>query len=254
MLLMKELTFLILFFMVACGGGSSGSDNAIEMETDLGLEAIINNQSLTCSPLSGSSCPEGIGRIFIQSGENPQAFVLCTGFLIGPNRFVTNGHCISRAMDCPRAFVTFPSTSGPVSAQCSRLIQTYYDEDNFPDSQDITILELDRNLSVRTLPVSSRDAQEGESYSVWVMDHFNILEARLTEYECQFEGDGFTEEYSNCPVIQGNSGSPIMDNQDNVVSIIWGSTLDRSVGASFDLGERRELDSFAFGYGLEVLR
>lgn len=224
------------------------------METELGIQTILQNQALSCSPLSGSSCPEGVGRVLIQSETNPQEFILCTGFLITPDQVVTNGHCLSRTKDCARTYVIFAGSNAPVTARCDSLIKTYYDETDFSSSQDISVFSLNQKLNLRPFQVASEDAEAGEKYSVWVMDHFNILEARLTEFECRFEGEGLTEEYSSCPMVQGNSGSPILDGQGEAVSIIWGSSLDRSVGPDFDLMERRELGVFSFAYSLEVLR
>ena len=251
---MKRITLLLsLCFILSCGRNSS-TNNAMVMETELEIQTILENQSFSCAPVSGNSCPEGVGRVLVQSSTNPQQFILCTGFLISQTRMVTNGHCLSRSVDCERTFVTFPGKDGKLSARCSRFERTFYDEDNFLESQDITVFTIDRDLGLTPLSLSPTGAQENERYSIWAMDHFNLLEARLTEYECRYEEEGFTQEFSQCPVIQGNSGSPVLDNQGAAVSIIWGSTLDRTVDASFDLARRRELDTLSFAYGLEVLR
>lgn len=251
---MSQLPNLILLLLLACGGGSSGN-NAAVMETELGIQAIVDNQALSCAPLNGENCPEGVGRVFVQSENNPEEFILCTGFLIRPNRMVTNGHCLSRAVDCARTFVVFPRLGrGSVSAECTSLVQTFYDEDNFPQSRDITVFDLDQSLDLKLIQIATERARRGETYSVWAMDHLNILEARLTEYECIFEGDGFTEEYSRCPAIQGNSGSPILDSREEAVSILWGSSLNRSVDARLDLRARREVEAFSFAYDLQILR
>jgi len=49
----------------------------------------------------------------------------------------------------------------------------------------------------------------------------------------------------NCPVIHGNSGSPLVNNFDEIVGVIWGSTVDEEVDAKTDLVERRNLNDFA---------
>lgn len=251
--LMKYLGPILLLILSSCGGGGS-SNNAMVMETELAIETILENQVFECAPIQGSSCPEGVGRVLVQSPTNTREFILCTGFLIGNQRMVTNGHCLSRNEDCSRTYVTFPKGGTSVSARCSSIERTFYDENNFPQSQDITVFTLNQDPGVRPLRLSSNGAREEETYSVWAMDHFNLLAARFTEYQCRYEGDGFTEEFTRCPMIQGNSGSPVMDNQDMAVSIIWGSTLDRRVDASLNLEERRELESLSFAYGLDILR
>jgi hypothetical protein len=250
---MKLLTYLLPILLFSCGRGSTGK-NAAVMETELDIQEILLGQSLSCAPISGTSCPEGVGKIIVQSENNPEEFILCTGFLIGPDRVVTNGHCLSEVQDCSRAYVTFPHLGGSLSAKCSSINKTFYNEGDFSRSRDITVFAIDQKLPLRTLNIATQRAQQGDTYSIWSMDHINILESRLTEFECRYEGEGLTEEYSRCPVIQGNSGSPVVDGQDNAVSIIWGSSLDRSVGANIDLAQRRELEATAFAYSLQILR
>lgn len=224
------------------------------MESDFGMDFILLNQESSCASVSGSSCPEGVGRVFVRSRDDERQFTLCTGFLMSEDRMMTNGHCLSRSEDCPRTFVSFSSAGKSYSAQCSKLVKSYYNEENPAEGKDLTIFTLTEKIPVEPFRVSIKPAQKGECYSVWVMDHFNMLQARITELECLYEGQGLGEEYSGCPAIQGNSGSPIINDSGEVVSILWGSSLDRSVDANINLLERRSLSAFSYAYGLQFLR
>lgn len=246
---MRMLPFLSFLFLLACGGGDSGK-NAAVMETELDVATILQSQEFGCAPLSGSVCPEGIGRVFIQSAQRSGEFILCTGFLVGEDLLATNGHCLREEEECPRTFVTFPNGK---NARCSTIVRTYYDEEDFFNGRDLTLIRLDQNLGIRPIDIDRESVQRNEEYSVWVMDHFSIMTARLTEFECRYEGPGLTQEFSNCPVIQGNSGSPVLNNRGEAVSIIWGSNLTRDAGPGIPLSTRRDLEAMAFGTELQIL-
>ena len=49
----------------------------------------------------------------------------------------------------------------------------------------------------------------------------------------------------NCPVIQGNSGSPLVNSYGEIVGVVWGSTVDEEVDANFPLENRRNLNELA---------
>lgn len=49
----------------------------------------------------------------------------------------------------------------------------------------------------------------------------------------------------NCPVIHGNSGSPMVNNYNEIVGVIWGSTVDENIDADYDLYDRRLLNDYA---------
>ncbi|HXH31787.1 MAG TPA: serine protease [Bacteriovoracaceae bacterium] len=210
---------------------------------------LLENQTLDCDTVSGTRCPEGIAKVFVINPVNRNDSHLCTGFMNGSNRLVTNNHCVANEAECSNTFFSIYDGTGSQTARCKRIISTGNDEKPLENrAVDYTVLELDRSLpDLERLEIADSEPEIGETLTAWVMDHFEGgLRSRITELDCKALNRIDSLELGNCQAIQGNSGSPLLNSSNEVVGVIWGASLDESVKAEFPLEQRRARNENAY--------
>ena len=84
-----------------------------------------------------------------------------------------------------------------------------------------------------------------------------LFDRPSTFLECRVEK--LTPQYgvaqlSNCPVIAGNSGSPVLDKDQNVVGIIFASSNNHIRKPSDELGVRTKSDSKGFAFSIDYVQ
>jgi len=243
----KLLILLILsMLMVSCGQQQiSGSKKKVSM-TKTTLEKSLLKQEFECASLDGGACPTGIARLFIYNSEDPENSALCSGFLNGNNKIVTNNHCLSTLKECKNTYISIYNGESYENVRCESIIETKVDPGVLNQKGvDFTVLKINRSVNVKTFAVSQFTPYVGENLTAWVIDHVSLTKARITELNCSYRSKSNSMLLGNCPVIHGNSGSPLVNNFDEIVGVIWGSTVDEEVDAKTDLVERRNLNDFA---------
>lgn len=248
----KSLILLSLIFLISCSKGSS-SDNKRETRIDEAvIQEILENQNFECASLGGR-CPEGISRLFIVDSSDPNRSAVCSGFMVSQNRLVTNHHCVPNASACRNTFIATYTGTSHVTTRCKSIIKTEQDSNDPNDPArklDYTVMEVEDNYQSDFFNLSLNQAQPQDIIHSWVIDHTglddfpsNLFESRITEFECTVADQ--TERASllmlKCPIISGNSGSPALNTNGNVIGVIWGGSLG-TIDSSFDLETRRELD------------
>lgn len=255
MQLTKLLTLLMLsFILAACGRTGINGKKTISLNK-AEINKMLSQQTFECASLGGA-CPEGIARVFILNEKNPDKSSVCTGFLNGNNRLVTNNHCISTLQECKSTYISLYGSKGNESLRCKSIVKT--ENDKKPLSQksiDYTVLELDRSVSnISPFPLSRFSPYEGERLTSWVIDHMDRYQARITELSCTMSNRRYSLELKNCPAIHGNSGSPIVNDYGEVVAVIWGSTVDEEINEKTPLSERRSLSENGLSTELKYFR
>lgn len=210
------------------------------------LEKTLKTQQFECSSLNGASCPSGIARIFIYNSADPENSGLCSGFLNGKDKVVTNNHCLATLQECKNTYISIYNGDSYENVKCESIIQTKVDPGVLSQKGvDFTVMKIDRPVTIKTFAVSEFAPYVGENVTAWVIDHVSLSKARITELNCKYSSKSNSMILGNCPVIQGNSGSPLVNSYDEIVGVIWGSTVDETVDASTDLVDRRNLNEYA---------
>ncbi len=247
------LTLLLLTLLTSCGEPQRLRKRITIKEQD--LSSLLKEQSFECASLDNKDCPKGLARLFIYNPADEKDSATCSGFLNGNDRIVTNNHCVATAEECKNTYITIYNGSSYESVRCQKIIQTKVDSGPLKNKGiDYSVLEIDRKLNIATLPIATMEAQLGENLSAWVIDHLTLYHARITELNCTYTKKGNSLQLSYCPVIQGNSGSPLVNFYGEVAGLIWGSTVSDEIDGHFPLNERRELTDYAFATEVKLFR
>jgi S1-C subfamily serine protease len=75
-----------------------------------------------------------------------------------------------------------------------------------------------------------------------------MLESRITELRCHVKDQDTSASLvlEDCPVIEGNSGSPAVNTSGEVVGVIWGANAS-------DLTTQTDLTIRRSGYGIGIV-
>ncbi|WP_408095521.1 trypsin-like serine peptidase [Peredibacter sp. HCB2-198] len=256
----KPLFFLLSFllFQISCSKSSSSNRRETTIR-DEQINEIMDNQNFDCASINGKACPDGVVRLLIVNPENEDQSAVCSGFMIGTNRLVTNYHCLSTAAQCNNTYIAIYTGNSYTKTRCSSIVRSEQDVANPNDPTraiDYTVLETVDAYTGASFPLSHDDADIGDEIHVWVVDHTgldaippNLTDSRITEFECEvMDSARASLVMQNCPIISGNSGSPALNTRGDVVGVVWGGTATFS--SSLDLTFRRQLNEF--GLATEV--
>jgi V8-like Glu-specific endopeptidase len=256
-------SLMMLLLLTACGkGGKSSADKKIKLSPEM-MAQIMANQEIKCA--EAAFCPEGIVRIFTVNYDDAAKSSNCTGFLIGPDLVMTNSHCvyagkINLEKTCERIHFAFATRYGHTyQARCEEIIwrdprqngsSTYNEGD-----KDFALVKIDRYVPVKPLRLDKKELPVGSKVHPVVIDHIDLYTARLVKLDCfvdeSVESSGLVR-LSKCPVIGGNSGSAIVDDNGNVVAILFASNDPNVKKATDPLPYRKQATSFNLGFAFSM--
>lgn len=200
--LVKSIILLgILASFVSCGKSSGPGAAAKKITlTQEQINSIMDNQNFSCDDGGrNTSCPEAIARLFILNPYNPEESNVCSGFMIGQNRLVTNNHCVPSQEACRNTYIAIYHPHYYQRVGCRKILDSQNDSSSVYDTvesvaRDYTVLEIDQYWYGNTFKASSASADIGDSLDAWVVDHigldsesFNLTDARITRLECVVE-------------------------------------------------------------------
>ena len=257
---------LLIFFSVACSKSSSSSKRETTIQQE-DVSEIMNNQNFECASLGGS-CPSGMARLLIVNPTIPGQSAVCSGFMIGPNRLVTNHHCVPDQTFCNTTFVAIYAGSGRnyLSTRCKSVIRSEQDspDPNDPNrALDYAILETVNAFSGDVFELSNNLAGAGDLIHSWVIDHTgldevppNLFDSRVTELDCTVldQSSKASLVMEDCPIISGNSGGAALNTAGEVIGVIWGGTSTGTINSSIDLDIRRQLNELGLATEVNYLR
>ncbi|MBA2404387.1 MAG: trypsin-like peptidase domain-containing protein [Bdellovibrionales bacterium] len=254
------LILLSLTVIFAACGKPAEKDVSLKKEriSPEQMSLIIDSQNITCG--DQEFCPEGVARMFAINFEDVNTSSTCSAFLIAPDLVMTNSHCVygkklSLAKICSGLYFVFPHNGFSYSAQCSQIIwrdnrqqgrRHYRDGDN-----DFALIRLDQNIPLQPLKLRRGGLRAGAKVYPVVVDQVGGYTAKITKLECLVEKvmpKYGVVQLSGCPVISGNSGAPVMDEDFNVVGVIFASS-DNTIRKPSDeqsLRVRSHTKGFAF--------
>jgi V8-like Glu-specific endopeptidase len=245
---MKSLYIcLILILVYSCGQKKNYSPKIIILSS-IKIDDVLKKQKAKCAPVSGENCPSGIVRIFTRNQNDDKTFQLCTGILVDSNLIVTSSHCVSHQLDCDNTVMSVYMGNNLEYRTCKRFL--YGEEKNAYqgiDNVDYSVLEIDQVDGWGKITSKNiADSQIGDELRAWVVDHEDPYNFRITEIVCGLTGTGLSLELIRCPVISGNSGSPLFSKSHELAGIIWGGTTGGEVTVETDLKARRAMTYKAY--------
>lgn len=210
---------------------------------------FAEKQKVTCH--DQEACSASVGNFIVYSAtKNTNGlgysinFGNCTGSLIAEDLVVTNRHCFieknTKAGDaCSGVFVKFPKVREYPEqlAECKEIVFrpdiNPKNEDENIHSLDVAIIRLKNSVKRPALKISP----EGFKNNEWVTIHrFTTQEngSYLETLHCPVIQDAAIIETSrlashpfsafvylaNCPIIESNSGSPILDSRSSIKGVV----------------------------------
>lgn len=175
------------------------------------------------------NCPSGVALISVDN-------FACTGFLIKKNVLVTNRHCIPDSMtnksaSCASLTAYFPKTqyTAEWKSTCSKITKMG-PELLFQITPDFAVIELKDSAPFNAFSVSNLGILDKQSVYIYkvnpkstpteleVINCTNVLNSHLNPLAKS--SDSIVFSFLPCAVVQGNSGSPVVDQSGNVVAIL----------------------------------
>ncbi|MGZ6331434.1 MAG: trypsin-like serine peptidase, partial [Bdellovibrionota bacterium] len=226
------LVLATVFLAPGCGNGqqpdyfgqSDIPSNSIPAKSLSHAQSLAKNAVVSCS--DPANCHESIAFL---TETSPVNVSMCTSFLIAPDMVATNSHCIPDDLKAPgspctdRIWLTFPKVGALEGVQvgCSQVI--FASEHPQTVAPDYAFIQLDQpvqrkvlgfnhdgfadNLRVSIPKINPVDA----SFPLGSLEVARCKMIQNTYVLPSFDSDlRPTVAFSDCTVMHGNSGSPIL--------------------------------------------
>ena len=241
------VSFLCLMLIASCGGGGK-SVNKIKFSNEEKLTA--ENPAL----IPDYSFRNGMGLLLIKKSGS---LSVCTSFLVGPKLLMTNSHCISDislTQNCSETVaVHVKSDDGFKFRRCSRIISRS-EIGGETSKPDFAVIELNEDVSTTPMTMTREGVVEGTELTIESVDYSMMGESlygkkkisKCTPHTNTALGNYavpkssiiplFGDTFQSCKIIKGNSGSPVFNTSNKVVSVLF-ATIDKEE-LSRNLGRR----------------
>lgn len=229
-------TALLVFTLSACALDQTQHNTAKFSipTTSLDMARLIAISSLVeCH--DKSKCPDPVGMIVSASTDSVS---WCTGSLIAPDIMLTNTHCIpsdlqKNGSQCEgRVWLNFPENTANAREliECQEVMtvsfDSSYDLDRLPDDQDprldYAFVKMKKITSRKNYSIEGKGFGHGDKVTAFVVDPDKSTKDRMQGklYEVPCTVDQYTHPRTSrfddniflpkCPIIPGNSGSPLL--------------------------------------------
>lgn len=249
-LFIKSLN-VVLMSLIGVGLGASvwlGCNVTNKDQNDAGLAGSAQ-PPLAIQVFCGedSNCPEAVGLLLAKPNNAtdlkvvpnlPDPFMRCTAFLIAPNIAVTSGHCLPSDLRLDLASCNdriWFYLSGNEVAGCSQVLHvSKVDNKRGLKFPDYAFLLLDKNLNRKPLKFNHLGVSKNDWFQVWRAHSVTPHMVKIDSVRCQALAETvLTPDWTSsksavvaltsCPLIQGNSGSPVVDGTGAVRAVAFSS-------------------------------
>ena len=152
-------------------------------------------------------------------------FFVCTGFMVSPNKMMTNHHCVATAKACSTTVAIFgfhKNASGALvsgeQVACKSVLKADFDK-------DYAILELADRAGDRWGTLTLDDTIPADDAEIYIIQHPAGEAKQISKINCSVDGaivDGRasgTDLAHVCDTLGGSSGSPVFSNDDTVIGL-----------------------------------
>ena len=181
-------------------------------------------------------CEPAVALISVATGKGVSR---CTGFLISPNRILTNDHCLKGNSDLAKncGNYVFAHFNGDVHRTCGKVL--YRSDSSKTENPDYAILELSQPVSDREpLKFSRRGFMNNEKAKIYRVQmtqdlktgSYGGIQTRIecfASYRTLLNANVISSRvpvmtFGDCAIMNGNSGSPILNAYGEVAAINQG--------------------------------
>lgn len=265
---MSLLVLMLLTTLTSCGSKSSNKstvDNTQTFEQSDELKAAVADQYVICG-VEGLNCPDFSAKLVFwgQKSQTEYYMGVCSGTLYNGKYIITNSHCIpaeikSAGASCSSQLkVLFPKNknSNEESVGCSKVIQVFDQESNYPD---LAVIELDRAVNRMSVQVAKSAFADNTLVHAFVMDpsksdrslgvirhksctlstdNAYTLSTKTTSSSAILYG-------SDCNVISGNSGSGLLNSKAELIGAVF-AKIEKDTLEDFFIKAKIKYSTFTY--------
>ncbi|MCB9073310.1 MAG: trypsin-like serine protease [Bdellovibrionaceae bacterium] len=197
---------------------------------------------ITCD----GECPKNIGMVgFFEEDYGEDTYVeQCTGFLVAPNIFATNYHCVPEKVkngetDCTSSMaIAFVDKSGENTLRTCKKVLYHSNVGEVIDLDDYAFIEIEP-FNVTPFKISQKGIEDQKTITITKLNPYDddrlggaIETATCTTVQNSVLNLFYINQYSRtalalgCEAMGGNSGSPIFNDKGEVIGLLQSKKVE----------------------------